>query len=64
MGRGNKALWGDLEGKAIVLWDLMTPEEQAQWRDTFVKRTDWILLHRKSKAHCKNPNEVPDHPQG
>ena len=64
MGRGSTALWGDLEGRAIVLWDLMTPEEQTQWQETFEKRNDWILLHRKNKAHHQKAGEPPNDPPG
>ena len=57
MGRGNRAIWGELEGPAIVLWDQMDDLERKQWQQAFANRTDWVILCERSQRHhaCSGP---------
>ena len=57
MGRGNRAIWGELEGPAIVLWDQMDDLERKQWQQAFANRTDWVILCERSHRHhtCSGP---------
>ena len=59
MGRGNCAFWGELEGPAIVLWDHMDDQERDQWRQTFEKRNDWVILCSRDQKTSAQMDQAP-----
>ena len=59
MGRGNCAFWGELEGPAIVLWDHMDDQERDQWRQTFEKRNDWVILCSRNQKTSAQMDQAP-----